>query len=132
MGEYGMAAFGRSGDWEMAVDELLGERQGWCLQIESPVVSLQCGIPRLDVFAELKQLLAKSGSNASDEINSVEVGVYYDRPVIVHRDSEFADRCFITIGDSAVARFEITLAGKNFNDFRETLSQIVKELELDQ
>ncbi|TWT64194.1 hypothetical protein [Rubinisphaera italica] len=129
MTEYGMAAFGRSGDWELAVDEILGERQHWCLQIESPFVSLQCGIPCLDVFAELKHLLAKSDSNAYDENNSVEVGLYYDRPVIVHRDNEFADRCFIIIGDSAEARFEVTLAGKNFNEFREALSQVVEELD---
>ena len=132
MAEYGMAAYGRSGDWELAVDELLGERQRWCLQIDSPVVSLQCGIPSLDVIAKLKQLLAKSGSNANGGNDSIKAGNYYDRPVIIHRDSEFADRCFITIGDSAEARFEVTLAGKNFNDFREALSQVAEELGLEQ
>ena len=132
MAEYGMLALGRSGNWELAIDELIGEANEWVMQLESPVVSLQCGISNLDVFAELKQLLEKSGSNANEENTSVEVGVYYDRPVIIHVDSEFADRCFITIGDSAEARFEITLAGTNFNNFREALSQVVEELEFDQ
>ena len=132
MAEYGMAAFGRSGDWELAVDELLGERQKWCLQIESPVVSFQCGISSLDVFAQLKRLLASSDVSEYGEHTSVEIGVYYDRAVIIHRDNELSDRCFITIGDSAEARFEVTLAGKDFNDFQEALSQVVGELELDQ
>lgn len=131
MTDYGMIALGRSGDWELAVDELLGERQKWCLQIESPVVSLQCGIPSLDIFVQLKQLLAKFVQHENGEHNSVEVADCFERPVIIHRDNEYEDRCFITIGNSVDARLELTLAGNDFNEFRDALSQVVEELELD-
>lgn len=132
MTEYGLLALGRSGDWVLAVDELLGEREYWGLQIESSVVSLQCGIPSLSVFAALEQLLTSCGSKTHGQNSSVNIGIYYDHPVVVRLDDEFEDRCFITIGDSGEARFEVTLAGENFNDFREALSQVVEELGLDQ
>ena len=59
-------------------------------------------------------------------------GVVTGRAKFVRLDDEFEDRCFITIGDSADARFEVTLAGENFIDFREALSQVVEERGLDQ
>lgn len=132
MANYGLLAFGSSGDWELAVDELRGERPGWCLQIDSSVVSLRCRITTLTAFAALKRLLDSPRSHKENQNTAVQVGVYNDQPVVVQLDDEFADRCFIVAGDSADARLEVTLAGANYVALREACSQVVEDLELDQ
>lgn len=132
MGEYGLVAFGRSGDWELTVDEVLGGRQYWCLQIESPLVCIQCGVESLTALAGLQRLLETSGNESSAPVDSIKIGLYYEHPVLVRLDNEFSDRCFIIIGDSGEARFEVILAGKDFIDFRDAVSQVVDELDLNE
>lgn len=128
---YGMIAFGHSGNWELSIDELVDESDKWSLQIESAVVSLQCGLSTLAVLSDLEKLLKLSDSEERDQSGSLKIGIYYGRPVTVTLDREYSDRCFITVGDSTNARFEVTLAGDDFCHFRKVVSQIVSELELE-
>jgi len=132
MEHYGMLAFGKSGIWELSVDELIGEADEWVLQVESPVISIQCGLLNLSVLADVNRLFTVCDSQARKLAESIQFGSYYGYPVRATLDTEYTDRCFITIGDSANGRFEVTLAGENYHDFQKALSQIVSELELEQ
>ena len=129
MDEFGLIAFGRSGNWELSINELNGESDEWCLEIESALVSLQCGIPDLNVVRDVERLLKSCDLEEREQIGSLQLGLYYGRPVRVTLDTKFSDRCFITIGDSIEGRFEVTLTGEDLSHFRKALSQVVSELE---
>ncbi len=131
MANYGMIVFGRSGDWELSIDENLDESDKWQVQIDTAVVSLQYRLSKLTVWRELDRLLSTNESNVREGTYSLRIGAFNDDPVTATLDNECSSRLFITVGDAADARFEVTVAGKDFSDFGNAVSQIVNELDLE-
>ena len=134
----GLAANGSSGRWEVAVDETTTGPDRWFVQIEGPSVYFSFEIPSPEMMSRALDFLggrpSPTGPHAgpSAEDGSLVFGEHGQTPVILVRDDEYEDRCFLVVGQEAAPVVRFTLAGEDLKDVREALRQAAEDLEGDE
>src|SRR5437870_5016817 len=88
----GLTAFGSDGSWDVAIDETTSGTQQWFAEIEGPSVYLHFEIQSPHVIDKILEFLTKQSAQNTGEIA---IGKSKEEPVVLVRDDEFPDRCFL-------------------------------------
>ena len=130
--DFGLLANGSSGAWEVSIDETITGLEQWFAQIEGPSMSLYFEIPSLDVVPKavrfLRPLTKGEGAPHKNSMGDGELVLSKpdQTPVLLVRDDEFDDRCFVIVGESDRPAVRFSLTGTDLNDILEALHQIEK------
>jgi hypothetical protein len=132
----GLLANGSSGAWDVAVDETTSGPDRWFVQLEGPAIYCSFEIPSPWTVSEALQFLRgrtageRLHAGASEKNCSLVIGKHAKTPVVLVRDDEYRDRCFLVIGpDTALAR--LSIAGKDLKDLTDALQQAAEDIEED-
>jgi len=127
-GALGLAAYARSGDWELSIDQkTAGEVSNWFAQIEDASTYLYFEITSPGIVDQLFQFLQSSEGSVNGLGREIQVGCFEGTPVTILQDNEFSDRYFISIGNGA-HKILITIAGEKVRTFKAAIKQLVEEL----
>ena len=129
MSEFGLIAYGRSGNWELMVDKLLEEPETLGLQIESSLIALQLEISNLNLLKDWQNYWNNIESEDRVENRSFQIGRLEKLPVIINYDTEYSDRLFIVVNESANGRLGVTVAGEDYHQLRNALLEAINDLE---
>jgi hypothetical protein len=135
-GARGLAAFGASGPWEVAIDETLTKAHKWYAQIEGRSIELYFEINSPDIVATairfLKRRRAPVGGRSipqsRDKDDSLRLGTFAKAPVSLIWDDEYPDRCFLLVGPSKKACVRFSLTGEEIVQLTEALLQVKEDL----
>jgi hypothetical protein len=125
-----LLAIGRSGPWEVAIDQTTLGPERWFAQIEGPSLYLYFEIPSLDVVDKAIAFLRTSQEQrppATLENGHLSLGTPKN-PVSLVRDDECLGRCFLTIGDRAIALVQFTVSGTALTQLIAALLQAQEDL----
>ncbi|HAH48447.1 hypothetical protein [Gimesia sp.] len=129
MSEFGLIAYGRSGNWELMVDKLLEEPETLGLQIESSLIALQLEISNLNLLKDWQNYWNNIESEGRVENRSFQIGRLEKLPVIINYDTEYSDRLFIVVNETANGRLGVTVAGEDYHQLRNALLEAISDLE---
>lgn len=129
MSRHGLIAFGRSGNWELMVDELLEEPETLGLQIESSLITLQIEISSRLTLRDWQNFWNNMESKDRVENQSFQIGRLENLPVLINYDTEFKDRLFLVVNESTNGRLGVTVAGEDYHQLRKALSDAITDLE---
>lgn len=130
---WGAAAFGKSGTWEISVDETTDGPHQWRIQIECPVLSLYFPIPSPEVIGDAIQVLSQadkqhSSSNGRIEPASVSIHNGKENAISLLQDDEFPDRFFLHIHMNHETIIRCTVAQTDVACLIDALRQVQGEL----
>lgn len=115
----GLLSFGKSGRWEVAIDEPLAEPARYFLQIDGPTAYAHFEIESPRSVDGILKILQCAASRASS-LEQPRLGPSPNVVVELRRDTEFEDRCFLCLTHAQVS-VHLTIAG---DDFRELVSAL--------
>ncbi len=132
----GLAANGSSGSWEVAIDETTTGTQQWFAQIEGPLVYLYFPIESPSAVDQVLRFLERHGSatdkdrtaGEDSDAGSIRLARFGRSPILLTRDDEFPDRCFLVIGPAGNPSVRLTLAGEDLRSLAAALRQARQDL----
>jgi hypothetical protein len=126
----GLTAYGRSGPWEIAIDESIAGPDRWFAQIEGPSVYVYFEIPSPDLINETMQFLdcGRADVGHGPRAATLTLGASRSMPVNLVRDDEFSDRCFLVIEGQDGLHVRFTFAGEDLTHLIESLRQAKEDL----
>jgi len=132
----GLAAFGRDGCWEVAIDETTSGAHKWFAQIESPSVYLYFTVQSPLVIDEMLSFLTtqtteKTALRGSDQNQNgqIVIGKNKEEPITLVRDDEFSDRYFLIAETKRGLIARVTIGGSDLNSFVNALRQAKEDLD---
>lgn len=126
---WGLAAFAKSGAWEISLDETTSGPEQWRLQIEGPAVSINVPIPTPDVVGDALHVLsaeAPGGRNVEPAVVSIDEGDAIT--ISLRADDEFRDRFFLVLHSSRGLAVHLTVTQPDLACLIDGLRQIQAEL----
>jgi hypothetical protein len=132
-----LVANGSSGPWDVAVNEDGGEPAKLFVQIEGPITYLHFAIPSSQAIRTMRQYLQlrpagddrATTPTAPRATEPARIGTFGQASVILTWDDEFADRCFLVVGNSAKSTFRLTIAGAEVRHLSEALRQVEADVD---
>ena len=130
---WGLLAMGRSGNWQIDLDEALDGPE-LSIQIEDSRTHLAFRPDSLLVIPAMRQFLQShldaelAGESVGwSEASELRLGQFGTAPVSLRWDNEGGRRCFLVIAHAGAALF-ITLQEEDIRSLCEALSQVIEEL----
>jgi hypothetical protein len=123
---YGLAGVGSAGHFDVEIDEALDDPNDVQMNISTPGWSFRFNVSaRSDVPRMLSFLREQTGSLVFSELA---IGSFSGGPVLLIKDSEFADRFWLRATGTG-QMIEFVLAGRDLADFTEAVTKAVEDLE---
>lgn len=122
--EFGLAALGVSGPWEISLDQTTAGPPKWSLDIDGPVADVSFDIASPSVVAEAIEFLTNSG-DGRDRLSLAKGKL---TPVVLVRDDEFRDRFFLAIGPEDRPVIRLTIANDDLRHVVRALQSIGAEV----
>jgi hypothetical protein len=132
---FGLMAMGRSGRWDVDVDETTEGPQRWFMQIEGPSVYLSFEIPSPEIIPSALDFLQGSSSTSgaqegpAADSGSFVLGKGGNTPVTVLKCDECEDHFFLMMKPITSVVVRVTIAGTDLKELQEALRQVVEDLE---
>jgi len=125
---FGLLAIGSSAGWEVAVDETVASGSPWFIQIDGPTIHLRFEIASLAIMRDIANFLGTGDGGHAAQWKEIPIGRIGDAPVVLTRDDEFPDRCFLWIGRRAGVGAQLSIAGKDLAGLAAAARQAADEL----
>lgn len=130
---WGLAGFGKSGKWELSIDEATVGPDQWRLQIEGPTASLNLPIPSPDVIGDAIHVLSHTASQSSQTPvgfppASVVVETGKENAISLFQDDEHVDRFFLVIQSSSGLSIRLAILEPDLACLIDALLQVQAEL----
>ncbi len=120
--EWGLAAYGRSGDIEIEIDEATSGSPAWELSIDTPHANLRFSISELDVVDRMLRFLDEERS----EWGEIEIGEFSGAKILLVRDHPPTARCWIKcVPESGFLSLEFS------DDLEESLREAIRDVSHD-
>jgi hypothetical protein len=130
----GLLANGSSGSWDVSIDETISGEERWFAQIEGPSVCLYFELPFLEIIPKVIRFLTPvaSQAGASPDLSGTKDELLISKPseipVLLVRDGEFQDRCFVIVGQIERPIVTCSLTSIDSRDVLEALRQAEEDL----
>ncbi|MFX1294473.1 MAG: hypothetical protein ACFFD2_06420 [Promethearchaeota archaeon] len=138
---YGLAAFGKSGEWTVAVDQTIQEPEEWFINLRKYPVNLYFRISSPKIIHQILEFIKetfKSPKYRDKEIapgifrhmdpKYIVIGSFLGIPVKLFKDGEFDDRYFIKIYVLKEDYIFITLIEQDIKDLKKIFQNIKEQL----
>jgi hypothetical protein len=127
--EVSLVAYGRNGDWEISVDQDPAKgSSGWYAQIVGPRVSIYAQIPDPGILIQVIDFLKPSARPDEPRADSLKIGSFANAVVELIRDTEFAGRFFLLVGNSGRSTIRFTISQSDVTILVPAIRQVVEDL----
>lgn len=126
---HGLMAIGSSDAWEVTIDESLDRDREWEAEIEGPNLYVGFSLGDLQVLKDARDYL-RSGRTppGSSPRDGLTLGTFGASKVLLIRDDEDFDRCFLVIGASGRSTVRLSLLGEDMKGLSQALEAAVARL----
>lgn len=132
----GLVANATAGAWDLAIDQAIDGPDRWFVQIEGPSIYLYFEIAHPRIVREAICFIDGRRSGAANRTDGCTVGSggelalghLAQLPVNLVWDEEYADRLFLTVGNSGNACIRCSVLGPDLDRLVDGLRQVVENL----
>ncbi|MCI0359704.1 MAG: hypothetical protein L0211_14605 [Planctomycetaceae bacterium] len=127
--DVGQLACGSSEDWEVSINQTLGARPHYALELDGPREYIRFRLINRQTVGLIHDYLSRVAgvANVSDD-GSLVIGATGQSQVLLAWDDEFADRCFLIVGHGSNTLVRITFLERDVQAIREALSQALSDM----
>jgi hypothetical protein len=125
MKEFGLAAYGVSGKWEISLHQAIDSPESYSITFNGPEIELSVFISGIKILTEVLSFLERS--KGKKHFEEIEIGHDSATSVKIIKDDEFSDRYYINLASSE-NRLIITLWDKDIDQIILALTQLIDDL----